>query len=398
MLLCMPLIANAASVDDLTFDAATGTITDCNRDAEGELVIPSEIDGVKVTSIGDRAFGGCALTNITIPGSVTSIGYQAFLNCDLISINIPNGVTSIDRWAFARCENLINANISGSVTSIGEYAFGSCGSLNITVSPNNQNYCDIDGVLFTKDTRTLITYSKDKLQPEYIIPNGVTSIGDSAFDNCRSLTSVKLPDGVTSIGFEAFRECKSLTSISIPDSVTSIGDYAFQDTNLTSVKLSNSMTSIGGYVFNSCGNLTNITIPDSVTSIGWGAFEDCVSLTDVYYSGSERKWNLIVISPYNNGLENATIHYGGYDPITLAALAVTQSGDSYVLTAETDYDGDAYAASYDAEGALISVVSEPFADGAATVAPDTASAAKIKFFVWTNTVQPITLAKEITLI
>lgn len=139
------------------------------------------------------------------------------------------------------------------------------------------------------------------------------------------------------------------------------------------------------------------SIPDSVTSIGWSAFAECDSLTDVYYNGSEREWNLIDIGEDNDCLKNATIHYGKYDPITPAALTVTPSGGGYVLTAETDYDGEAYAAAYDAEGALISVVSEPFADGTAAVAPDIAGAAKIKFFVWTNVVQPVTLAKEITL-
>ena len=81
MLLCVPLIANAASVDDLTFDAGTGTITDCNEEAEGELVIPEEINGVKVTSIGDFAFNWCnRLTSITIPDSVTKIGMGGVSN------------------------------------------------------------------------------------------------------------------------------------------------------------------------------------------------------------------------------------------------------------------------------------------------------------------------------
>ena len=187
----------------------------------------------------------------------------------------------------------------------------------------------------------------------------------------------KINTGTKVIAGCAFEFCDRLTNIMIPDSVTSIGDVAFYG----------------------CSSLTSATIPDSVTSIGRGAFDSCGSLTDVYYSGSKADWNQIAMGEYNDPLLDATIHYNyiKYDPITPVALTVTPSGNSYVLTAETDYDGDAYAAAYDAESALISVVSEPFADGTATVMPDTAGAAKIKFFVWTNTLQPVTLAEEITL-
>ena len=108
------------------------------------------------------------------------------------------------------------------------------------------------------------------------------------------------------------------------------------------------------------------------------------------YGGSKVDWEEINIGVLNENLTNATIHYGRYDPITPVALTVVPSGNSYTLTADTDYDGVAYAATYDAGGALLNVVSKPFTDGAASVAPSIAGAAKIKFFVWTNTVQPLT--------
>ena len=145
-----------------------------------------------------------------------------------------------------------------------------------------------------------------------IIPDSVTSIDDSAFAYCDSLSSVTIGNGVTSIGYGAFRDCRSLTSITIPYSVTSIGKYAFNGCSglnivnlgsgvtsiddgtfeycdsLTSITIPNSVTSIGKYAFEGCDNLTSIVIPDSVTSIGVNAFYNCHSLSSVTIPGSVR--------------------------------------------------------------------------------------------------------------
>ena len=116
-----------------------------------------------------------------------------------------------------------------------------------------------------------------------VIADGVTSIGQQAFSNCTSLTSVTIPDSVMSIGVLAFDDCTSLTSVTIPDSVTSIGNHAFVDCrSLTSVTIPNSVTSIGEYAFYDCTSLTSVTIPDSVTSIGNCAFASCTSLTGIW--------------------------------------------------------------------------------------------------------------------
>ena len=114
------------------------------------------------------------------------------------------------------------------------------------------------------------------------IPNSVTSIGGMAFYNCSALTSVTLGTSVTSIGGGAFNGCSSLTSITLPNSVTSIGDGAFEYcSSLTSITIPNSVTSIGVGAFENCSSLTSITIGNSVTNIGWGAFSDCSSLTSI---------------------------------------------------------------------------------------------------------------------
>ena len=115
------------------------------------------------------------------------------------------------------------------------------------------------------------------------IPDSVTTIGEGAFLDCHSLTSVNIPDSVTMIGDNAFGWCYSLTSVNIPDSVTEIGWDAFRScTSLTSVNIPDSVTTIGEYAFGECPSLTSVNIGDSVTEIGWGAFRYCTSLTSVY--------------------------------------------------------------------------------------------------------------------
>ena len=114
------------------------------------------------------------------------------------------------------------------------------------------------------------------------IPSSVASIGGYAFSGCTKLESITIQSGVTSIGEYAFSGCKSLTSIAIPDSVTSIGKYAFMDcTSLASITISSSVTSIGYNVFRNCTSLTSITIPSSVTSIGDSAFSYCKGLESI---------------------------------------------------------------------------------------------------------------------
>jgi hypothetical protein len=119
-----------------------------------------------------------------------------------------------------------------------------------------------------------ICWDKEIVIPKYIGKYEVTGIGDEAFRDCDSLTSIVIPEGVTSIGDEAFSSCDSLTSIEIPNGVTSIGDGAF------------------GYC-----SLTSITIPESVTRIGESAFS-CSHLTSITYNGMVSEWNAISKDEY----------------------------------------------------------------------------------------------------
>ena len=269
-----------------------------------------------VTSIGESAFDGCSsLKSITIPNSVTSISQYMFFSCgQLENVIISNGVTSIDKSAFDYCSALTSVVIPNSVTSIGSSAFSGCTSLAdvyysgtadewkaIVISSTGQDClinatihydCDVstDGMFmyaFDNASATYAIIDYIGYATEVVIPSTyqdmpVTSVGNYAFHNCASLTSITIPDSITSIGNYAFNECTSLTSITIPNSVTSIGNYAFAGcTNLPNIIIPNSVTTIGSYAFYYCESFTSITIPDSITSISDCAFASCINVASI---------------------------------------------------------------------------------------------------------------------
>ena len=190
-----------------------------------KFVIPSS-----VTSIGDGTFYQCKnLREIILPSSVTSIGNEVFWECvNLEEITLPSGVTNIGDDVFWVCRSLETIILPSSVTSIGRRAFTDCSNLReINIAESNKVYRAIDGVLYTKDLKTIIRYPVGKEDKKFVIPSGITSIGDEAFYQCKSLKNITLPPSVTSIGKGAFWVCRSLETIILPSSVTSIGNGVF---------------------------------------------------------------------------------------------------------------------------------------------------------------------------
>ncbi|HCG35547.1 MAG TPA: hypothetical protein DER23_04295 [Clostridiales bacterium] len=233
------------------FDSTTGAITAfvpflkvTKVDEEGKeyldypdeeypttIVIPSSIEGVKVTAIDSKAFSPEAqitkFSKIIIPDSVTTIGSLAFACASIVKLDEDAPDTGYDRY-----------KANGGLDSV-------------------------------------------------VIPNSVKELGEKAFMECGSLVNIVLPHSITAIYDRTFDACYSLKSIVIPDTVRSLGDYAFRKCyNLTSVTLSSSIDTIGRETFRYCEVLESLVIPEGVRSIGEQAFVDCTLLMKITFPKS----------------------------------------------------------------------------------------------------------------
>ena len=213
----------------------------------------------------------------------------AFYSCiSLTSIELPNGLTTIVENAFSSCISLTSIEIPSGVTTIGSSAFESCGSLTSVE-----------------------------------IPNSVTTIENSAFCGCRSLTSIEIPNSVVTIGGgspaeggTAFRGCSKL-EFKEYGNAKYLGNKENEylalievtDSRYSSYSIHESTKVIAGDAFRGCGRITEIVIPQSVISICNVAFNLCGSLKKVYYKGTKRDWNNIVIGNSNSDLLNADRYY-----------------------------------------------------------------------------------------
>ena len=286
-----------------------------------------------VTNIGDYAFQYSKMTSITIPNSVIGIGKSVFYACSsLTSVTIPNSVTSIGDNAFQYCSSLTSVTIPNSVTSIGGWAFDGCSSLTSVVwnakncSNSGSFGSQVESFVFGNEVETIpasCCYGMNKLS-SIEIPNSVTSIGSAAFSGCSSLpvvdnlryadtylveavdktlSSYTIKEGTKWIGNRAFEDCSSMTSVIIPNSVTGIETGAFHncsslpvvdnlryadtylieavDKRLSAYTIKEGTKWIGDNAIMDCYYLTSITIPNSVTSIGFRAFNRCYKLASV---------------------------------------------------------------------------------------------------------------------
>ena len=313
---------------------ATNTlITGCKT-----TIIPNS-----VTKIGDGAFSGCSgLTSITIPNSVTKICGLAFSGCSgLTSIIIPNSVKEIGLSAYKGCSKLTSVTIPNSVTKISENVFYDCSNLtSIVVESRNTKYDSRDNcnAIIETTTNTLITGCKTT-----IIPNSVTNIGQGAFRNCSSLTSITIPNSVKIIEQTAFYSCTGLTSVTIPNSVTSIGTYAFYNcSGLTEIICENSIpATVESSTFDNITATLYVPVGSKsayANATGWSDFTNIIE--DDVKTGVEST----LVDNVNVSVENGNIIIGGADNANV---------DVYSVNGQCVYSGTATTIPISAKGLYI---------------------------------------------
>lgn len=227
------------------------------------------------------------IKRVVIPDSVEEIKDRAFLQCyDLKEVMIPESVTYIGELAFGYCHSLKKIYIPSRVRKVAADAFyESENLLSIDVASENEFYSSHDGVLLNKSGDTLITCPEGK--KEYVIPNGVCTIGENCFENCEKLSRVDIPETVTAIEKDAFLHCSRLESVKLPNSVRVLKEWIFSSCErLKTVILGDLLESIEGGAFYGCCKLREINIPDSVKSITYSAFDGCVGLKNLCFPKS----------------------------------------------------------------------------------------------------------------
>ena len=226
-------------------------------------------------------------SEVVIPDGVVTITSQAFDYYDnsITSIVIPDSVSNIDDYAFYSCQNLTSISFGANSNNI-KNVTSHCDNLSyIRVSDDNTAYTDINGVLFNKDGTILMQYPTGRTDTDYVMPEGVIKIQDSAFDSSKVI-NVTIQDGLVEIGPRAFAYCYPLTSVNIPQSVESIGEFAFGHSNVNNIVIPDKVTELAGYVFMQCYGLTDIYIGDRVSKIDSETFRWCDNITNIKVSES----------------------------------------------------------------------------------------------------------------
>ena len=275
-----------------------------------------------VTSIGEYALAqdrvqNFKLASITIPSGVTAVGRNAFWYTGITEITLPAGITNLEQETFCHCEKLRKAVLPESITAIGNNAFSNCIALEDVNMPGAVKTIGNNAFAFNyKRTSPLVLPSPCKsigyqaFYGNYELPSitfndGLESIGNEAFYNCRVIRQAVLPESITQLGYGVFNNCDSLRTFRFPQNIKNVPEYILYNCDvLSSVVLADGTVSIGHYAFNDCPLLTSmnynqesltrlgnsafsntgftaVTLPNSITDIGYNVFANCKQLTAV---------------------------------------------------------------------------------------------------------------------
>lgn len=267
--------------------------------------------------------------DFVIPEGVESIFEQAFRWCrKLTGVTLPESLTAIESNVFDGCTGLTTLTIPAGVKTLGYAPFMGCSNLkNIHVDPANGSYCDIDGVLCTKDRKALLAYPCGK-GSEYAVPEGITRISLSAFEKCEEIVRILLPKSYSVVGENfPFSTCNNLTSVMIdPENnkfmerdhmvLTKDGkEFVFsplgQEGDLV---IPYGITKVWPNAVGKPERFASITIPDTVTRIEFWAFDTGLPLENVYYTGSQEDWEKIDFVNDKDALKKSEIHFNAPMP------------------------------------------------------------------------------------
>lgn len=237
----------------------------------------------KDSIVGKYFFENCKqMISIKLPSNAVKIEGGAFAGCkSLKKLDIPASCVEVESMVVRGCDNLEEVNLSDAVQKFpGLAVYSSKNLMRINVGEGNQYFKSVDGVLFSRDGKTIVRYPEGKSDESYTIPEGVTIIGTEAFDYAK-IASIIIPNTVLSIESSAFEDCKNIQTLLIPNSVTSIGGSAFKGCDkLDNVTMSSEVSSIESFTFGSCKNLRKFYIGAKVSSINKLAFYNCQSLQE----------------------------------------------------------------------------------------------------------------------
>lgn len=215
-------------------------------------------------------------------------------------------ISSIGDYAFARSSRLTSVEIPLGISKIGANPFAGCDSLDeITVSPDHEYLATIDGVLFSKADKRLVSYCPKVGAAAYSVPRGIKCIGQDAFDSCENLKIIELPDTISEIGDDAFHGCENLRTISLPDGLSAFGQNPFSGCHsLEEIMVSAEhpiLSVVDGVLFDNVGNrlvvafdlkkeaVEHYVVPDGIEVIDESAFAKLEMLKSISIPESVRE-------------------------------------------------------------------------------------------------------------